>query len=411
MKKYWKYITALTLIITVFLFFSPFKTFASFSFSATITVNNSQVPSTQTNFPMLFSGTYDGTGGEPDLRTTGNGGDVQNANGYDIGFYSNSNCSTGKLDWEMETYAASTGVVNYWVEIPSISDGTVIYLCYGDASISTDQSNPTGVWDTNFKGVYHLPNGSSLSANSSTGSNNGSVTGAVAGTGKIDGAFSGDGSGDYITVADDASLHSGDGTLSAWVKTSDDTDIGLFAATDGATTYNTTIELGTDALGSCTNELISYIVNDPPTAYGVCYTTGTRSLLFDNNWHHIVITADTTTHIYLDGSSVANTTAFGTDNGSFTTQALFTNFRIGGMRYNGSEIISFNGLIDEFRFSTTARTANWITTEYNNQSSPGSFYAVGNETPVAPAVIVQRYKAVLQANVKYVFNGGKVIFR
>ena len=39
----------------------------------------------------------------------------------------------------------------------------------------------------------------------------------------------------------------------------------------------------------------------------------------------------------------------------------------------------FNGLIDEVRLSSTARSSDWILTSYNNQSSPSSFYNVGAE--------------------------------
>jgi hypothetical protein len=39
----------------------------------------------------------------------------------------------------------------------------------------------------------------------------------------------------------------------------------------------------------------------------------------------------------------------------------------------------WNGKIDEVRYSTLARSANWITTEYNNQSAPGTFETLGTE--------------------------------
>ena len=39
----------------------------------------------------------------------------------------------------------------------------------------------------------------------------------------------------------------------------------------------------------------------------------------------------------------------------------------------------FDGIIDEVRISSMARGADWIKTEYNNESSPGGFYAVGSE--------------------------------
>jgi hypothetical protein len=43
-----------------------------------------------------------------------------------------------------------------------------------------------------------------------------------------------------------------------------------------------------------------------------------------------------------------------------------------------------NGSIDEVRLSNIARPAGWIATEYKNQNSPATFYAVGSET--APGV-------------------------
>ena len=39
----------------------------------------------------------------------------------------------------------------------------------------------------------------------------------------------------------------------------------------------------------------------------------------------------------------------------------------------------FSGAIDEVRVSKVARSADWISTEYNNQSSPSIFYSVGND--------------------------------
>src|SRR5579864_3505140 len=54
-----------------------------YSYSRAITIDHTKVPNTdQSNFPVLISGTYSY------LATTGNGGKVMNANGYDIIFTS-----------------------------------------------------------------------------------------------------------------------------------------------------------------------------------------------------------------------------------------------------------------------------------------------------------------------------------
>ena len=38
------------------------------------------------------------------------------------------------------------------------------------------------------------------------------------------------------------------------------------------------------------------------------------------------------------------------------------------------------GSLDEIRVSNTVRSADWIATEYNNQSSPATFYTLGGES-------------------------------
>ena len=42
------------------------------------------------------------------------------------------------------------------------------------------------------------------------------------------------------------------------------------------------------------------------------------------------------------------------------------------------------GKIDEARISYTARSADWIKTEYNNQNATSTFYSLGSETSTAP---------------------------
>ena len=87
--------------------FSPLPEGNGYTYSRSITVDHTKVPNTdQTNFPVLISGTYSY------LATVANGGRVQNSNGYDIIFTSDSGCAT-KLSHEVETYSASTGAVNY----------------------------------------------------------------------------------------------------------------------------------------------------------------------------------------------------------------------------------------------------------------------------------------------------------
>ena len=88
-------------------------------------------------------------------------------------------------------------------------------------------------------------------------------------------------------------------------------------------------------------------------------------------WTYAVMTYDgSNMKLYVNGAldgSVAQT-------GTFATNLVPLNI---GRNNNSTEY--FPGSIDEVRISKTARSADWIFAEYNNQKSPSTFYAVGNE--------------------------------
>jgi hypothetical protein len=150
-----------------------------------------------------------------------NGGRVQDSNGYDIIFTSDSGCVT-KLNHEVETYNASTGAVRYWVKVPTVfhATDTTLYMCYGNSGITANQSNPTGVWDSNFTGVYHLGDGTTLNANDSTSNaNNGTATSVSAVAGPVAGGASFNGSTSKVDLGAGSSFDNWTAlTLSGWFK-------------------------------------------------------------------------------------------------------------------------------------------------------------------------------------------------
>ena len=56
----------------------------------------------------------------------------------------------------------------------------------------------------------------------------------------------------------------------------------------------------------------------------------------------------------------------------------------------------FEGDLDEVRISRVARSAPWIATQFNNESSPGAFYAVGAEAagPWSPGTLAVNYRSI-----------------
>ena len=77
--------------------------------------------------------------------------------------------------------------------------------------------------------------------------------------------------------------------------------------------------------------------------------------------------------LFVDGVS-RGTTA------TITTQATSITF---GAR--NSRDTFFTGKIDEVRISNVARSAGWITTEYNNQNSPSTFYTLSSQATSSTA--------------------------
>lgn len=351
----------------------------AYGFKASVTVDNTKVggSANHTNFPMLFSGIYDGTGGEPDLRTTANGGNVENTDATggvtgsltvpaDFGFFSDSDLTT-PLDFEIEDYDASTGEIVAWVEIPSLdyNDDTVIYIGYGDSGVTTSQEDVNGTWDSTFVAVYHL-NGhfKDSTGNANDGSDNGSAAGS-ANTNLAAGRDFTRSEGDFIDAPDSASLDiSGSAlTLSGWYDSPGTGGGGGEHGICSKTFYNVIID------GNNSDKLRIEIET---SGYSSVRTVGDAS---GNHLFHGTYDGSDI-RVYIDGSE---------DNSTSDTGNISTNndtFRIGL-----HSVGYFDGDIDEIRVANVTRNAGWILTEYNNQSSPSTFYTVGSEETVGGSAI------------------------
>jgi len=107
----------------------------------------------------------------------------------------------------------------------------------------------------------------------------------------------------------------------------------------------------------------------------------------DNAWHHAVFTYAGTSlasgvSIYVDGSLETMTT----DQDNLGTNSILNNVAVTiGSRDGGG--VPFNGTIDEVRISNSARSAQWISTEHNNQSDPSSFHSQSAENSSNTCVI------------------------
>lgn len=325
--------------------------------------------SDSSNFPMLFNSTIAA------LKTVGNGGEVTNANGYDVMFSSADNDYAGisKLDFEIERYNASTGEYIAHVRVPTVSHSTptVIYLYWGNALVSTSQENKTGVWDTNFVGVYHLPDGTTLNVNDSTSNAvNGTNNGGTAITGQIDGGVGFAGA-QYVDLGASNAVANVNGIASIefWVKWTGTNYNGsdqalVFTASSGAGQVNIGVYLTGNKF---------HMVNDPSTDI-----TCTASIS-DNNWRHVVMTRSGSTGnwtdtLYINGVQDKQQTGITTNpNGSVGS----VNTAIG--RYGAGPFFNATAQMDEVRVSKINRPVDWYITQFNNQNSPSTFYSLGSE--------------------------------
>jgi len=350
-----------------------------YSFERPIVIDHTKIPNTdQANFPVLVSGTY------PFLATVANGGRLQNLYGYDVAFSSDA-AGQSMLNYEIDSYSGTTGTAAYWVRVPSLSHtvDTTIFVWYGNPSINASQENRTGVWANGYDAVWHFGTPGTLSTVDSTANaNNGVNHGVVPATGIVGGAGTFNGTGNtFLDIPSSASFKPATAlTLEAWVNM------------DGPTNWPYIFSLDYAGNGSWNSPWASYILGftgntlepDFGTAVSGDWTAAENSTsIFANQWNHIAGTYDgSNLNIYVNGVLLTTAPQSGPiDYGASQDLAIGTNSPYGSS-------YAVNGLIDEARISSVARSADWIGTEHNNQSSPSSFYALGSENSmvVSPSI-------------------------
>ncbi|MDP3043090.1 MAG: DUF2341 domain-containing protein [bacterium] len=359
---------------------------SSWTYKRAITLQGSKIATTTTAFPVLATTTL------ADLKTTTNGGKVGNDNGYDIIFVDSDDSTL--LNYEREKYASTTGEIAYWIktDIASSTDKT-IYMYYGNAGAS-DTATTTGVWDDNFVMVNHLAHNNIATTtypdfkDSTKYANNGSSVNMNAAdlvNGQVDGALDFDGVNDYVNVADNAdsienSYHKGNSNFTVSMiyaphqvaSPSDVKSYGLFGSI-----YILGDEINFFHKNNWGWNTIELQVLDGWAAKTL--KTNTLSLTVNVPIFLSLVWDGTTAMIYKDNVLATSTPIA---QASFSDGAI-TNAFLGSFR--SSYALNY-GLIDEARVSNTARTAGWITTEWNNQSSVGSFMTIGAEISSWPAV-------------------------
>jgi len=316
---------------------------------------------TQPEFPVLIS-----ISGDTDIGgSTGSSGG--SADGDHI--YFTDTDGTTKLNHEIESFTVSSGAASMvaWVRVPSLTAGKVIYIYYG-SDVPGGQQNPTGVWDSNYKGVWHLGEGSGTTSYDSTSNNNdGTLTSTTWQTGKVGNSLGFSGGTSNLDLGSRPSLSMTTAvTVESWINTA--TVVG----------YNRIFVHSSLAASPwneyCLCQADNYIQFEMETS-GSPAAVKTTTAHTTGTWYHVVGVYDgSNIRIYLNGAQSGSPTA---KSGTITNYNDQSN-----IGFDTQHALTWNGRLDEIRVSNIARSADWIQTEYNNQNSPGTFFSVGAETPV-----------------------------
>jgi hypothetical protein len=182
-------------------------------------------------------------------------------------------------------------------------------------------------------------------------------------TGKINGGDEFNGANGYIDIGDQAALEGMKAlTVETWVKPNITGGSGIVAKWNSWTA-------GTGG---------SYILWQNSTGsvgWGIITENSTANF-FDtpvlqvDEWYHLVGIYDGSgIRLYVNGTEVGTPKAI-------TGKIASTNDTCYIGRYTTPYL---NGTLDEVRISNVSRSAEWVSTEYNNQASPSTFYDMGSE--------------------------------
>ncbi len=318
-----------------------------------ITIDPAPVDADLTDFPVLVS-----------MSNATLGAEAQ-PDGSDIRFVAADGVTP--LDHELERFDPASGTLVAWVRVPTVSSAapTAAYLLFGAAN-APDQQTIRTTWDVGAVGVWHLgrdPVGSEPRIDDSTvGNHDGRPAGGMTTTdlvaGRIGRGLDLDGVDDRAVTAPVALRTRTELSMSAWIRL--DTiggDGTVLSRRDGG---SASFELAVDGSGSVA-ATIETSGSGAVSAAGGSVGTG--------SWHHVAGVWDgAALRVYLDGVEV--------DQRPATGQLLATTggVTIGGLTDGANPI---DGVVDEVRLASVARSAAWIAAEHANGASPGGFATAG----------------------------------
>jgi hypothetical protein len=361
-----------------------------------LTIAPGTVSATLSNFPVYLDLATLGTDFWSNVRSDGGDIRVTAADG------------TSEVPVEVVSIDTGTEVGEVHFRAGSISDTatTTFYVYFDNPATTTPAATATygsqNVWSNNYRAVYHFEgegqtgrdNLAEYTDSTANGFDAEDDTLANGTTGLV---------GDGVEFSD-ANVTGGSGEEVDHIQLPIGIADGLaeLSYTVWYQTTNTTYDHTLLAGYSGENEIISWITDAGSMQY---YVTNSAETAFplsgvsvnpeDGSWHQYVYIRDHSldrVQYYADGSFLGNSTGLPGSSVNLTGGG----FNIGKELDSGADNInspydqSLDGFVDEVRFASVARSADWIAAEYDTLFDPTSFYATGtaetlaldgNETP------------------------------
>lgn len=358
-----------------------------------ITVDADQVDANLTDFPIYVDLSDLPAGFHTNVKS--DGGDIRVTE--DDG--------TTEVPREVVFYNSSTdtGELHFKGDISSTVD-TDFYIYYGNSSASDYAIDATygaeNVWKSAYKAVYHL--GETVNTTSGgyidSTANDNDLTGVSMAMTEQAGQLPSkaqefDGSADYLSGGDILDLGTNDLTISAWIKTTASPSSQFIVSKAKAAAQNYRYGIRTISSGKFSGFMQGDGGSDVIPSGTVTVNDGSFHLV------HAVFDRSANLTLYTDSGDATSASISSWDGKNFQSD---NPLRVGAYTAsdNTSIFAAFDGIIDEVRIVWEALSSTWISTEYNNQSSPSTFFVIGSQEEISSATSVSITKDLAYRVVK-----------
>ena len=335
------------------------------------TVRSGDVAATQTNFPSYV-----------DLDRLGI---TTLAEAESVRVYADSGKTT---EWAREIVS----VTEMHVKVPSLTSTVEIFVDWDGVRADyavTDTFGRNAVW-SDYRLVHHLDDTTNATGNTSFNLTN--VNSVTFTSGKLGNAaaFGASNSNKHLHTGTNEPLDKTEvqqnWTISTWVKLTTLSTVTIIRqfGIDGSSKKSCQMAFDTSAgiryqwTGSAVNQ----------------YSSGDN--LTGNQWGKVdfVLGTSGALNLYLDGVNILTTTVTNF-NSRGDTSGSDKRWMYGGDFAIGTLFNPLRGFMDESRLVLSPLTANWITTEYNNQNDEATFWGTWTDAGGAPAAQTARRGVVM----------------